>query len=69
MDLILIRNKVSRSKCLKLYEQERESPWLVGRFIHVIITVCTEIISIFEVGVNVVIFLREKIYSLVNKVN
>ena len=49
-------------------KKEREIPWLVGCFIHVVIAVYNKIISVFEVGVNVVIFLSEGIYSLVSKV-
>lgn len=69
MDLIRIRNKVSQYKCSELHQKkEREIPWLVGCFIHIVIAVSIKIISIVEVGVNVVIFLSEGIYSLVNKV-
>lgn len=68
MDLIRIRNKVSTNAQSCTKKREREIPWLVGCFIHIVIAVSIKIISIVEVGVNVVIFLSEGIYSLVNKV-
>lgn len=43
-------------------------PQLVGGFVHVIVAVYTKIIPVVEVGVNVVILLREGMDSSVSKV-
>lgn len=52
--------KSSPSKCSKLYLQNIWGlSWLVGGFVHVVITVYHKIIPVVEVGVNVVILLRK----------